>query len=104
MDPLADTIRREEEKKRFLEDLKDASANRIATMLAERLFKIEDFQETQNHNSTEALAKTSELGKKFEIRQIYQRIMAVAMVVLLAETAPLSGLIGHVLRAILGMP
>lgn len=49
---IADVLKREEEKKRFLGLVQSVSTASALTLMAERIFNIESFQQTQNHNST----------------------------------------------------
>lgn len=65
MSDAAEAITKADKRKRFLEDLKNARGGTAMRMIAEMVFDIQDFQETQNHNSTAANNRLNALDKKF---------------------------------------
>lgn len=61
MSDIVETIESEEEKKRFLSQLKASRAAPAFFLIAERIFRIENFQRVQNHNSSQILKRTRRL-------------------------------------------
>lgn len=101
---LAEAIERESKRERFLEQIKKADDPNFRLLIAEYLFSIESFQQTQNHNSTTMAAAVNKLTK---IVYGEAALIATILIFLLTENDNAAGrlvsILGALLRKLLGL-
>jgi hypothetical protein len=101
---LAEALEREAKRDRFIEQIKTADEPNYRLMIAQYLFDIEQFQMTQNHNSTATATAVTKLTKV-----VYGEaaILATLLIFILTENDSAAGrlvsILGALLRKLVGL-